>query len=127
MEKILSNVSERSEAEKMTSLLEEACTIEMVVKAKDGQRKTKSVNQGLPQEITSLIKKRNEMRNRNKISSYNKIELNLISQLVRQKLGEYNKEKEDKMINEIIENTGSTKIIKNKISAGKPWITCLKK
>jgi len=30
------------------------------------------------------------------------------------------------MINEIIENTASTKMINSKMSIGKPWITCLK-
>jgi len=75
MEEILREESERNNVEKMSSLLEKACnkTVKMISEKKDVQKKKGNECQGLPQEIIKLIKKRDRMRNRNRISMHDKI------------------------------------------------------
>ena len=78
----------------------------------------------LPEEIQSLIMEREKIK-RSKKSQVRKIELNGICKLVKRKLREYETEKKYRLIEDILEDSGSTRKIGREISLGKKWISYL--
>ncbi len=80
---------------------------------------------GIPNNIITLIKQRESLKRRKNKTDIEKIELNLMCKLIKQKLRIYNKEKNNECIKNILETTKSTKTIRKSLSLGNQLITYL--
>lgn len=88
-------------------------------------RKNSSPEARLPKDIIELINKREKLKSLKNKSVTTKIELNVTCKLVRSKLRNYNKEKNNEFIKSILESTKSTKTIKKHLSLGTHLTTYL--
>ena len=89
---------------------------EKAIKERDSNDKE---TEGLPKEITELIRKREEIKRKNTTTKKERIELNLVCKIIKRKLRTYNDQKRNKMIKEVLENTESTKRIRKNLAIGK--------
>ena len=98
----------------LTKLLREDNTNDLISKIKKACKEIKVKEEKLkpntlPIDIKKLITEREKIKRIKKKTKENKIELNIMSKLVRKKLREHNYQKKNKIIRDILDSTKSTK------------------
>lgn len=106
--------------EELTKLIQKI-TDEIVKQYKLKQSK----NSKFPDNLQTLIFKRNFLINKKYKSPYDTMEFQIIAKLTKQRLREYNKKKETEIINDILNSSKSITEIKRNLLLGKQWMIFL--
>ena len=105
-------ISEQSDTEDDYKNL--ICKLKKASSKINSKDKDNNKNNKIPRESVDLIKKRGSLWKKSNKSNTEKIELNITCKLIKIKLREYNRKKEENTIKEILETTKSIKNIKKK-------------
>ena len=81
--------------------------------------------QKIPIEIQALIKKRENLKRKRQKSTKTKVELNMICKKIKKDLRNFNMEKNERLITEILDSTKSIKQMKKNRTLGKNYTTYL--
>ena len=127
LQKILSPKTRPEERQENTQLDVESSLLELTEAMLQAESNIKPdvvrKNTGFPTVITQLCEQRNYLKNKSHLSKTQKIELNLLSKIIRKKIHQFKWEENQKIIQEILDDTKSTKKINKKLALGKCWMS----